>query len=189
MASISRVCVRAVVVAMGLLMTPAYAQIPPGDPAVNGTWSGRAIQDQQSIEFIVMLQIAYRRAEISYPELKCSGALRRVGVSSNYVFFAETITSRERDDTCPDGTVTIARAGDKLAWAWFGVVNGEILSAQGVLDRQAGVVPDDGMPATGSIGPLLSAQVPLPRRRPRVITTREIKTAVGISHPSSFGSP
>jgi hypothetical protein len=118
------------------------ARSPVTGSAIAGTWTGKAIQVQSSIEYTVVLEITARGGQTSYPELNCGGKLTRVGASTSYVFFVETITRGpvEKYGRCSDGTVTVARAGDKLAWEWFGIVNGDALVAIGSLARN----PDGG---------------------------------------------
>jgi hypothetical protein len=44
----------------------------------------------------------------------------------------------DKGGRCPDGTITLTRAGDKLNWAWFGVPRGDVLVAYGTLTRKTG---------------------------------------------------
>jgi hypothetical protein len=37
---------------------------------------------------------------------------------------------------CPDGTVTVARQGDKLALRWFGSIQDDVVVAYGTLSRK-----------------------------------------------------
>ena len=147
------------VLALAVIATFAWspdrgcAQTSPADPAprtvarrppatmsaIAGTWAGTVIQVQKSIEYSVTLEIGGREAKVSYPELRCGGKLSRVGASGDYSFFVETITRGPADDNepCTSGSVTVARAGDNLAWTWFGLVNGEIVAAYGMLSRKS----------------------------------------------------
>jgi hypothetical protein len=140
---------------------------PTTGPAIAGTWSGTVIQVQRTIEFTVTLQITAREAQISYPELHCGGKLSHVGASGDYSFFVETITRGAADDDgrCSNGTVTMARAGDDLAWGWFGLVKGEIVVAHGTLTRKSDAnqevrAEEQWQSTTGTTGP-----IPLPPMR------------------------
>src|ERR1700680_175611 len=102
----------------------AATGLRPTAPAIAGTWAGTVIQVQKSIEYSVTLEIGAGEAKISYPELRCGGKLSRIGSSGAYFFFMETITRGPADTNgrCTNGSITVARAGDHLAWAWFGLV-------------------------------------------------------------------
>ena len=43
---------------------------------------------------------------------------------------------RYKGGRCPDGTITVARAGDNLNWVWFGVPRGDVIIAFGTLTRK-----------------------------------------------------
>lgn len=109
------------------------------NPGIAGSWSGTVIQIQRSIEYTVTLEISSQDAQVSYPELRCGGRLSRVGMAGGYFFFAETITRGPVDNTgrCSNGTITVTRAGDNLAWGWFGLVKGEVVAAYGTLKRKS----------------------------------------------------
>jgi hypothetical protein len=118
---------------------PPSARSPVTGPAIAGTWSGTVIQVQSSIEYAVVLEITAQGAQTYYPELNCGGKLTRVGASTGYVFFVEMITRGAVDKAgrCSNGTVTVARAGDKLTWGWFGIVKGDVVVALGTLSRKS----------------------------------------------------
>ena len=109
-------------------------------PAVAGTWSGEVTQIGSESKYSVVLTLTATGGESNYPELNCSGKLTRIGASRSYVFFVEVITQgqREKGGRCPDGTITVARAGDKLAWGWFGSVEDDVTVAYGTLTRKSG---------------------------------------------------
>jgi hypothetical protein len=113
------------------------ARSPVTGPAIAGTWSGTVIQVQSSIEYAVVLEITAHGGQTSYPELNCGAKLTRVGTSTSYVFFVETITRGpvDKNGRCSNGTVTVARAGDKLAWEWFGIVKRDAVVSLGTLAR------------------------------------------------------
>jgi hypothetical protein len=175
--SVFRITAAAAVAAMtGLTGTARAQNVPPAlegsSPTANmrppapiaGTWSGTVIQVQRSIEYGVSLDIAAQRAEINYPGLNCGGTLKLVGASAKYVLFVETITrgpAHDDDGLCWSGTITIARTGDKLAWAWFGLVREELVTAYGWLKKQG--EQSEGKSITGSTSP----PIPLPRERAR----------------------
>jgi hypothetical protein len=113
---------------------------PPAGPTVAGTWSGPVTQIGRETKYSVVLTLTSTGGETNYPELNCGGKLTRIGASRSYVFFVEVITQGRRDKggRCPDGTITVARAGDNLAWVWFGSVDNEIAVAYGTLTRKSG---------------------------------------------------
>ena len=76
--------------------------------------------------------------ETKYPDLDCLGKLTRVASSKSYVFFVEIITKGQADKggRCPDGTITVARAGDKLAVGWFGSIQDTTVVAYGTLAKK-----------------------------------------------------
>src|SRR5579864_6162926 len=150
--SASRICGFARIAAVTASATMAAAQnappvtertpLPPSarlPPAIAGSWSGTIIYVQQSVEYDVSLEITSQGAQINYPGLNCGGTLRRIGASADYVFYVQRITRGPVAESglCSDGTMTVARTGDKLAWTWFALVKGNIATAQGVLTRQA----------------------------------------------------
>jgi hypothetical protein len=109
-------------------------------PSVNGTWSGPVTQVGSETKYSLVLTLAGSGGTSNYPELNCTGKLTRIGASHRYVFYIEVITEgqREKGGRCPDGTITVARAGDNLDWGWFASVDGEIGTAYGTLTRKSG---------------------------------------------------
>ena len=55
------------------------------------------------------------------------------------MFFVETITKGQADKggRCPDGTVTVARQGNKLALRWFGSIQDDVVVAYGTLSKSS----------------------------------------------------
>jgi len=128
------------------------------------------LQIQRAIEYAVTLEITARGAEINYPELHCGGKLSRIGASRDYAFFLETITRGTVDDDgrCSNGTITMARAGDDLAWGWFGLVKGEVVTAYGTLTRKSDAnqqvpVGEEGQSVVATPGPTPPPLVRKPR--------------------------
>jgi hypothetical protein len=82
--------------------------------------------------------IGPRGAETTYPDLDCTGTLTRVGASKSYVFFVEIITKGavDKGGRCPDGTITVARAGNDLALFWFGSIEANTIVAYGTLSKK-----------------------------------------------------
>jgi hypothetical protein len=119
---------------------PAGRRAPPAaaGPAVAGSWTGPVTQVGSQAKYTVMLTLTATGGETNYPESNCSGKLTRIGASRSYVFYVEVITQGHRDKggRCPDGTITVGRAGDKLAWGWFGSVDDELVVAYGTLTRK-----------------------------------------------------
>ena len=89
-------------------------------------------------KYSVVVTLTAAGGETSYPEVNCSGKLTRIGASRSYVFYVEAITQGHRDKggRCPDGTITVGRAGDRLVWVWFGSVDDELVVAYGTLTRK-----------------------------------------------------
>jgi hypothetical protein len=118
---------------------PSATGRPASGPAVAGTWSGPVTQVGSESKYSVMLTLTASGGESSYPELNCTGKLTRIGTSRSYVFFVEVITKGQIDKggRCPDGTITVTRAGDTLYLAWFGVLQDDAIVAFGNLARKA----------------------------------------------------
>jgi hypothetical protein len=91
------------------------------------------------------LVIGPRGAETTYPDLDCTGTLTRVGASKSYVFFVEIITKGavEKGGRCPDGTITVARAGNDLALFWSGTIESNTIVAYGTLSKKNSVQTDE----------------------------------------------
>ena len=122
---------------------PGQQRGPPAAraaPSVNGTWSGPVTQVGSETKYTIVLTVTGSGGTSNYPELNCTGKLTRIGASHGYVFYIELITEgqREKGGRCPDGTITVARAGDNLDWGWFASVDGEIGTAYGTLTRKSG---------------------------------------------------
>jgi len=147
---------------------PATIRPPVTGPAIAGTWSGTVLQIQRSIEYAVTVEITAQGAQTNYPELHCGGKLSRIGVSRDYAFFVETITTSPVDDNgrCSNGTITMARAGDDLVWGWFGLVKGEVVTAHGTLRRKS----DADQPVAEDVQSITATPAPRPRK-PRPPTT------------------
>lgn len=103
--------------------------------SVEGTWTGTAYQNEGASGYTVIITITATDAATRYPDLNCNGKLTRVGASGDYVFFTETIVRDEPGGGghCIDGAITVAPAGDKLAWGWFGSFEGKAYTAWGLL--------------------------------------------------------
>ena len=145
-----------------LALEPAIAQFPPPPPTsappedapplvgkpkkkttpsgvnITGNWIGQLTQVGSDAPHQFELAITASGAETRYPNLDCVGKLTRIGSSKSYVFFVETITKGQADKggRCPDGTVTVARQGDKLALRWFGSIQDDVVVSYGTLSRK-----------------------------------------------------
>jgi hypothetical protein len=104
-------------------------------PSLAGTWTGTVFQNKGKTNYTVVMTISVSGAETDYPELKCGGKLTRVGASGGYVFYTETITrgGQNSGGGCIDGTITVAPAGDNLAWGWMGSFRGDTFVAWSTL--------------------------------------------------------
>ena len=147
-------CSAALVLAMVAATAPAIAQFPPAPddqpaakgkrggaaaaPSINGNWSGQLTQVGSQTPYKFELVISPRGAETTYPDLDCTGTLTRVGASKSYVFFVEIITKGavDKGGRCPDGTITVARAGNDLALFWFGSIEANTIVAHGTLSKK-----------------------------------------------------
>jgi hypothetical protein len=110
----------------------------PSEANITGTWIGQLTQVGSDTPHQFELAIGAGGVETRYPDLDCVGKLTRIGSSKSYVFFVEAITKGQADKggRCPDGTVTIARQGDKLALRWFGSIQDDVVIAYGTLSRK-----------------------------------------------------
>src|SRR5215468_2711739 len=97
----------------------------PANSSIVGNWSGQLTQIGSQTPYKFELVIGPRGAETTYPDLDCTGKLTRVGASKSYAFFVEIITKGavDKGGRCPDGTITVARAGNDLALFWLAVSN------------------------------------------------------------------
>jgi hypothetical protein len=107
-------------------------------PSVAGNWRGELTQVGSKTPYKLDLVISANGGETKYPDLDCTGKLIRVGASKSYVFLIEVITkgAAKKGGRCPDGTVTLARAGDKLALLWFGNIDADTIIAYGTLAKK-----------------------------------------------------
>ena len=110
----------------------------PSETSITGTWIGQLTQVGSDAPHQFELAITASGARTRYPDLDCVGKLTRIGASKSYVFFVETITKGQADKggRCPDGTVTVARQGNKLALRWFGSIQDEVVVASGTLSKK-----------------------------------------------------
>ena len=97
----------------------------PANSSIVGNWSGQLTQIGSQTPYKFELVIGPRGAETTYPDLDCTGKLTRVGASKSYAFFVEIIIKGavDKGGRCPDGTITVARAGNDLALFWLAVSN------------------------------------------------------------------
>ena len=118
-------------------VAPPGVRPPASGPVVAGTWSGTVTQVGRQSKYTVALTITAKGGETDYPEQGCGGKLTRIGVSSSYVFFVETITRGHvnKGGRCLDGTITVTRVGENLGWEWFGTAQDDVIVAWGTLTR------------------------------------------------------
>jgi hypothetical protein len=109
----------------------------PAGPAVIGKWKGELTQIGSNAPYKLQLSVSPTGGETKYPDLHCTGKLIRIGASKSYAFFIEVVTqgASTKGGNCPDGTITMARSGDKLALSWFGAVDGNMIIAYGTLSK------------------------------------------------------
>jgi hypothetical protein len=158
MSKLARYFAVTLIAAMAAAIAPAIAQFPPAaddpdtpagspkqkkqaaaaGPNITGNWVGELTQIGTSNPYKFEISIAANKIETKYPDLDCLGKLTRVGSSKSYVFFIEVITKgqAEKGGRCPDGTITVARSGDKLAVGWFGSIQETTVVAYGTLAKK-----------------------------------------------------
>src|SRR5262245_61480783 len=108
---------------------------PAGGPSLAGSWAGPVTQVEGKTQYSVVVNFTPRSADIEFPELDCSGKLVRSGSSKSYAFFVALITKGRVDQggRCADGTVTVSRTADNLAFGWFSNFNNQMIVAYAVL--------------------------------------------------------
>jgi hypothetical protein len=118
--------------------SPPVAAPGAAGPAVAGNWKGELTQVGSKTPYKLDLAISPGGGETKYPDLNCTGKLIRVGASKSYAFFIEVITkgAAKKGGLCPDGTITLARAGDDLALLWFGRIDTDTIIAYGTLAKR-----------------------------------------------------
>ena len=130
----------AFVLAQSVFSQPAPAQTPPVVlPAdLIGTWSGEVTQNEPPATYPVTLTLRADGGESDYPDQSCGGTLTPIVVQDGYLFLIETITRGKVEDggECINGSLTVARAGDGLAFGWFGVYEGQTMVTYGRLTRK-----------------------------------------------------
>lgn len=97
-------------------------------------WRGEVRQNSGDSNYTVIMELSDNGGQTNYPELKCGGSLTPVGQSGAYTFYIETITTR--DSTCIDGSITVVKSSDTIAWGWVGVYQGQTFVAWSNLSRQ-----------------------------------------------------
>jgi hypothetical protein len=107
-------------------------------PAVAGSWRGELTQVGGKMPYKLDLVIGANGGETKYPDLDCTGKLIRVGASKSYAFFIEVISKGgvKKGGRCPDGTITLTRAGDNLALLWYGRIDTDTIIAYGTLAKK-----------------------------------------------------
>jgi hypothetical protein len=114
------------------------AKPSPAGPNITGNWAGQLTPGGDSPPINFELTVTAAAANTKYPELDCTGKLKRLGSSKTYVSFVEIITKGRADKggKCRDGTVTIARQGDNLSVVWFGSFQDSVILAYGNLAKK-----------------------------------------------------
>lgn len=97
-------------------------------------WKGAVKQNSGASNYTVVMKLAGNGGETAYPELKCGGALTRVGQSGAYSFYLEKITTP--GSSCIDGAITLVRTGGMIAWGWVGAHKGKTYVGWSDLARQ-----------------------------------------------------
>jgi hypothetical protein len=117
---------------------PAAKPATPLGPSITGNWTGQLTPGGDSTAINLELTVTAFGAETKYPDLDCTGKLRRLGSSKTYVSYVEIITKGRADKggKCRDGSVTIARQGDNLSLVWFGSYPDNVVLAYGTLSKK-----------------------------------------------------
>lgn len=97
-------------------------------------WRGEVKQNNGASNYTVIMELSDNGGQTNYPELKCGGSLTLAGQSGAYSFYIETITTK--GSTCIDGSVTVVRSSETIAWGWVGVFEGQTFVAWSNLSRQ-----------------------------------------------------
>jgi hypothetical protein len=151
-------CVATLAFVMAAAIAPATAQISfpwsrsppaaaakpaaPTGPHLIGNWTGQLTPGGSSttinFELAVTSAGTETKYDTKYPDLDCTGKLRRTGSSKSYAFFVEIITKGRVDKggQCRDGSITIARQGDNLNLVWFGSSPDSVTLAYGNLSKK-----------------------------------------------------
>ena len=124
--------------------SPTTSAKPPSasGPNIIGNWAGQLTPGGSStpinFELAVTTAGTETKYDTKYPDLDCTGKLRRTGASKTYAFFVEVITKGRADKggKCRDGSVVIARQGDNLTMVWFGSFSDNITLAYGNLAKK-----------------------------------------------------
>ena len=129
--------------ALAAVVTAAMSSVASAQAVsqtLTGVWKGEVAQTGRAGSYHVVLTVTAKGATTSYPDTPCSGDLKRIGASPNFVFYAEEITEGRFDAVrgagCLDGTITVHRDGDKLFFSWFGVDKQDWASALATLTRE-----------------------------------------------------
>lgn len=127
----------------GVLIAATLAQGTSAQtaPSFTGTWGGAVEQPGRDGTFTIVVTIpASGAATTSYPDEGCTGTLTRIGANGVYVFYVEKISKGKYDAAkgagCLDGTITLARVGDKMLFSWFGTVENGIYQASATLTKR-----------------------------------------------------
>jgi hypothetical protein len=107
-------------------------------PNIAGNWTGQLAPGGDATPINFELTVTAFAADTKYPDLDCTGKLRRLGSSKTYVSFVEIIIKGRADKggRCRDGSVTIARQGDNLFVVWFGSFQDNVILAYGTLSKK-----------------------------------------------------
>ncbi len=121
----------------GLLASAVIVQAGPA--SVTGSWSGemRQVDVSRETHYPMTLTLKGKTGTSSYPELKCAGALTKIGeTKSGYVIYQEAIKN-EPGANCVDGIVLVSADGGKLILGWYAAVDGSPSLASAVLNSAA----------------------------------------------------
>jgi len=115
------------------------AQAGDAPASVNGSWTGemRQIDADRETRYPMMVSLNGAKGTTTYPTLKCTGTLSRLGTSkAGYVVFQETVKN-DPGGNCIDGVVTVTTDAGKLLLGWYGVFDGAPSLASATLDKDA----------------------------------------------------
>jgi hypothetical protein len=109
-------------------------------PAVQpwtGSWTGTVQQVGRAAAYPIEITLTAKGGETAYPGQNCAGKLTKLGSSSDYAAFVETIGTGKFDPAtkagCLDGSLTIARNPDGIVMSWVTGYGGKAIVAYGTL--------------------------------------------------------
>jgi len=114
--------------------------VQAGAASVDGSWAGemRQLDVDAETRYPMTLTLKGKTGATSYPTMKCSGALTKIGeTKGGYTIYHERITN-EPGAGCIDGIVLVTTDAGKLILGWFAAFEGSPTVATAVLRKGQG---------------------------------------------------